>query len=365
MKAIITLLLISFFEIGYAQTLNDSTIRIVREMIVEKMAKDNIPGLSIAIIKDSQLFWTEGFGYADLENSVKAKPNTAYRSASIGKPITATAIMQLVESKSLDPNVPIQNYCTAFPEKRWPVTTLQLLGHLSGIRHYGEPENLEELNSKIHYENVIDPLDIFKNDSLLFEPGTKRQYSTYGYNLLGCILEGVTKRDFITYLNENIFQKSGMKNTRIDNPYLITPNRSSGYRISEEGQLENCEYVDMSNKVPAGGFITTVEDLANFARAFMDGDLISQNTMQAMLTPQKLKNGEVTAYGLGWGLFPDEKWYGEVEAFHGGGTPGLSGMLYILPDRRFAVAVLMNLEGVAERVDLTAQIAKVILDLHK
>ena len=365
MKLKIIILFVLFSKISWSQTLTESKIQTIQQMLVEKMEKDNIPGLSIAIVKDNALIWSEGYGYTDLENNVRAKPNTAYRSASVGKPITATAIMQLVESGKLNLDLPIQKYCSAFPKKKWPITTRQLLGHLSGIRHYGGRKNLEELHSKVHYENVTDPLDIFKNDKLLFEPGTAYQYSTYGYNVLGCVLEGAAKSDFAHYLNENIFANSNMLNTQADNPYLIIPNRASGYRLTNKKEIEHCEFVDMSNKLPAGGFLTTAEDLVNFARAFMNKELVGEKIIKEMLTPQKTKKGKTTDYGLGWGLFPNETWYGEKEAFHGGGTPGVSTILYLLPERNFAVAIMMNLEDVSDKVSLAAQITKEVLDLTK
>ncbi len=364
MKTFLALWFLFSISICDAQ-ISETALTAVDDMIKKKMTEDGIPGLSVAIAVDGTLAWSKGYGYADLEHKVKTIPATAYRSASIGKPITATAIMQLVEAGKLDLDEEIQTYCSVFPKKRWPITTKHLLSHTSGIRHYGVPENLEELNSKVHYENIIDPLDIFKDDSLLFKPGYGRQYSTYAYNLLGCVLEGAAKMEFMTYLQARLFTVANMPNTRVDNPYLIIPNRSSGYALSEQGELQHSEYVNMSNKVPAGGFITTVEDLANFASAFMSEKLVSRKYMELMMTPHKAEDGEIMGNGLGWALIPDEKWYGEREAFHGGGTPGLSGILYLLPDKNFAIAILMNLEGVDERVDLAAQIAVKVLDLDK
>lgn len=330
----------------FGQSLDTGIISQIEEMIRNKMEKEQIPGLSIAIVLEDSLIWSEGFGYADLENKVKARPETAYRSASIGKPITATAAMQLYEKGKLDLKAPIQNYCPEFPEKPSPVNSRHLLAHLSGIRHYGGPRHRQELISKVHYKNIIEPLSIFKDDSLLFEPGSRYQYSTYGYNVLGCVVQGASGQTFGEYVKKHIFQAAGMPHTQVDDPYRIIPRRASGYRISDEsGQLENCEWVDMSNKIPAGGFLTTAPDLARFARAFMNEELVRATTREAMLEPQKTSTGDTIAYGLGWGLFPGEKWYGEREAFHGGGTPGVSGVLYMLPDRRFAVAILMNLEG--------------------
>lgn len=339
------------------------TLESVERLLMEKMAKDRIPGLSIAIVVDGELVRSNGYGMADLENFVPATAATAYRTASIGKSITATAVMQLVERGRLDLDAPVQRYCPAFPEKRWPVTTRHLLGHTSGIRHYGGPRNEEEIFNTVHYDNVVDALDIFKDDPLLFEPGTAQLYSTFGYSVLGCVVEGASGEGFLAYMRDNVFEPAGMTSTRDDDPSALIPRRAEGYRLTADGALANSRAVDMSSKMPAGGYITTVEDLARFAAAVMNHELITGETLQLMLTPVRLTNGERMPYGLGWGLFPGETWYGEREAFHGGATPQVSGILYLLPDARFAVAILTNLEAVPERTALAAEIAKVVLGL--
>jgi CubicO group peptidase (beta-lactamase class C family) len=119
----------------------------------------------------------------------------------------------------------------------------------------------------------------------------------------------------------------------------------------------------MSNRLPAGGYVTTAPDLALFAAWFMDCKLVSCGMRDSMLTPQTLNNGDTFDYGFGWGLMTGENWYGETEAFHGGSSPGASGMLYVLPRRRFAVVLLSNLESAPGRMETTAAIAKVVLDL--
>ncbi|HMB89346.1 MAG TPA: serine hydrolase domain-containing protein [Rhodothermales bacterium] len=346
-----------------AQTLPDAKIQAIEEMLTQKMAKDQIPGLSIAIVMEGQVVWSKGYGLADLENQVPATPSTTYRTASIGKPITATAVMHLVEQGAIDLDAPIQQYCPRFPEKRWSITTRHLLSHTSGIRHYGGPRNEQELFNTKHYDSVGEALEIFENDPLLFEPGTAHQYSTFGYNLLGCVIEGASGTDFMSYLRQHIFEPAAMTATRDDDPAAIISNRAAGYLMTGEGTLENARQVDMSSKLPAGGFITTAPDLGRFAAAVMNHTLLSRATLEQMLTPYRLANGEVVDNGLGWGLFPDETWYGEQEAFHGGITPQVSGMLYLLPGRQFAVAIMMNLEGVSGRTGLAADIAKIALDL--
>lgn len=346
-----------------AQELGSERIREIEELVREKMRESKIPGLSVAIEIDGRLVWANGYGLADVENSVPASPESAYRSASIGKPMTATAVMQLAELGRLDLDAPVQRYCPDFPEKRWELTTRQLLSHTGGIRHYGGPRHDAELYSAKHYESVVDALEIFKDDPLLFEPGTVYLYSTYGYNVLGCVIEGASGETFLTYMNRHVFGPAGMTSTRDDDPSAIIPRRAGGYRLLPTGELANARQVDMSNKMPAGGFITTVTDLVAFASAAMDGTLVREDTFARMIEPQRTASGEVLSYGIGWGLIPDELWYGEKEAFHGGGTPGVSGVLYLLPGRRFAVAILTNLEDVEDRVGLAAQIARIALDL--
>jgi len=346
-----------------AQALAPDRLAAIEGMVRQKMDEAGIPGLSISIAIDGRIVWSKGYGLADVENAVPAAPETAYRSASIGKPMTATAVMRLVEEGRIDLDAPIQRYCPAFPEKRWPVTTRHLLTHTSGIRHYGGPHEEEELYSTRHYDSVVEALDIFKDDPLLFEPGTDYLYSTYGYNVLGCVIEGSSGQTYLVYMAAHVFGPAGMAATRDDDPSTIIPHRAAGYRRLEDGELANARQVDMSNKMPAGGFVTTAPDLVRFGSAVMDATLVSPETFARMIEPARTTGGEVLTYGFGWALFPDEDWYGEKEAFHGGGTPGVSGFLYLLPRRRFAVAFLMNVEDVDDRVGLAAQIARVALDL--
>ncbi len=348
-----------------AQPLADTTIDSVERLLMQKMAKEQIPGLSIALVVDGALVWSKGYGLADIENGVSATALTAYRTASIGKSMTAIAAMQLVERGRLDLDAPVQRYCPAFPEKRWRVTTRHLLGHTSGIRHYGGARNEEELFNTTHYTSVVDALEIFRNDSLLFQPGTVHQYSTFGYNVVGCIIEGASSADFLTFMRTNVFEPAEMKATRDDDPAAIIPRRARGYLRAADSSLRNSRAVDMSSKLPAGGFITTVEDLARFGAAVMTHRVIGAKALERMLTPVRLADGTIVPYGLGWGLFPGEDWYGEREAFHGGVTPQVSGTLYLLPDRRFAVALFMNLESVPGRTGLSAEIAKIVLGLGK
>jgi serine beta-lactamase-like protein LACTB len=323
------------------------------------MAKHKIPGLSIAIVAEGELAWSNGYGVADVENSVPAKSTTAYRSASIGKTMTATAAMQLVESGKLDLNADIRDYCPAFPSKQWKITSLNLLTHTSGIRHYGGPKDQEEQNSSVHYPSVADALTPFKDDPLLFEPGTKYLYSTYGFDVLGCVIQGVAKVPFLTYMSTHVWGPSGMKATRDDDPSAIIPNRAAKYTFVGN-ELRNAPMIDMSNRLPAGGYITTAVDLARFAQAILGDRLLKRETFQRMIVPTKLPSGESVEYGLGWAM-ELEAWHGDTYVFHGGSSPGESGFLVLMPRHRFAVAFLTNLDGVLDRELLAEDVTRIVL----
>jgi serine beta-lactamase-like protein LACTB len=330
-----------------------ATIEKVQAAISSEMARQGIPGLSVAIVTDHRLRWSNGYGLADLENFVPATPATVYRLGSISKTITAVATMQLVEKGKLDLDAPVQKYVPSFPAKPWPITTRQLLGHLSGIRHYQR----DEIDSTRHYARLLDGLAIFRNDPLLDEPGAKFHYTTYGYTLLGCVLESAAGMSYGEYVRDNIFQPAGMDTIRVDDVFAIIPHRAQGYQKMRSGELRNSGLADTSYKVPGGGLCSTVEDLAKFAIAVQRGRLVKPETLAQMFTAQKTRGGQSTGYGLGWGIGERA---GRKEVMHGGGQQRISTFLYMLPEERCAVVLMTNLED-AGLADLARKIADLAL----
>lgn len=341
-------------------TLTSRQILAIRKLVRDSMAVWNAPGATVSIGMDGRVVWTEGFGYADLENQVPARATTAYRTASIGKAITATAAIVLAENGTLDLDAPIQKYCPRFPQKPWPITARDLISHTSGIRHYGDPGAPAELFNTRHYDHVSDAIDIFKDDSLMLRPGTDFLYTTWGYVTLGCVLEGASHEEFRELLRKTVFVSAGMKDTRDDDPRVIIPNRARGY-IIEDGELKVSRWVDMSSKMAAGGWITTVPDLVRFMNAWMAGSLVSTKSMDLMLNPYKLPlDGTVDNFGMGWFV---DVYRGMKIAGYGGGTPQVSGYISLLPDKKIAVGAIFNLENIpgSKRAKLTEAIFDVIL----
>lgn len=328
----------------------------IERAISTAMFQGRIPGLSAAIVTDRQLRWSNGYGMADLENFVPAKAVTVYRLGSISKPITATAVMQLVEQGKLDLDAPVQKYCPAFPTKRWPMTSRELLGHLGGVRHYDQKEEAAEYTS--HFTSVADGLAVFKDDPLLAEPGTEFRYSSFGYNLLGCVVEGASGEPFAAYLHEHIFVPAGMDHIQPDDVFQIIPNRARGYALRADGLVRNSDLMDSSYKIPSGGLSSTVIDLARFAIAIQSGVLLKPETVSQMFTSQKTRDGKATGYGLGWGI---EDNAGVKAVGHSGGQSGTSTDLLMRPGIGLVVVVMCNLEG-AHVSALARAIAEIMLE---
>lgn len=297
------------------------------------------PGLSIAVVLDDRIAWSSGFGLADVENEVPARANTVYRIASISKPIAATAVMQLVERGRVHLDDPVQKYVPAFPEKgEQRVTVRHLMTHTSGIRHYRDGE----MESHDNYQTVADALRIFKDDPLLFEPGTKYSYSTYAYNLLAGVVEAASGLAFETYLRSGVFGPAGMTSTYFDHVAEIIPRRAEQYVRTGAG-VRNAPYADLSIKWAGGGILSTAEDLARFHIALDEGRLLKAATLAEMYTPYRLADGSTSTYGLGWNVSKDDR--GRTWIAHAGGATG--GTTYLLrdPARKLAVAILCNVQS--------------------
>jgi CubicO group peptidase (beta-lactamase class C family)/Flp pilus assembly protein TadD len=312
-------------------------LRAYDEFVNTQMASDRTVGITIGVVKDGAV-WVKGYGFADLENRVPTKPETAYRLGSVSKPITAIAVMQLVERGKIDLDAELQTYVPYFPRKPWPVTVRQLLGHLGGISHYKNPE--AELHIKVK-KSTREAVAIFENFDLVAEPGTRSSYSSYGYNLLGAVIEGASGRPFGEYLRENVWGPFGMSDTRMDDPLEIIPNRARGYQLID-GKVANSEFVDISSRFGAGGTRSTVPDMLKFASGVMEGKLLGPASWDAMFTPMATRDGQLTGYGFGWEASPLG---GRFAIAHSGGQQETRTLLYIFPKRNLAIAAAMNFEN--------------------
>ncbi len=328
----------------------------LEKIVSEALEAFGAPGLSVAVVENDEIVWAEGYGLADVENEVPARADTVYRIASISKPMAATALMQLVEQGRVDIDEPVQKYVPYFPEKPLTITLRHVLTHTSGIRHYKPGE----FNMKEHFESLPDAFQIFKDDPLLFTPGTLYHYSSYAFNLVAGAIETASGLTFEAYMNEKIWQPAGMSATRLEHQGPIVPHRACQYvKAGPNGGVRNAPYADLSIKWSGGGVISTVEDLARFHIALNTGKLLETATQAEMFKPYTLADGNVSNYGLGWRINKDDRGRSWIE--HGGGATGGSSYLLRYPEGKLAVAIICNVQDAGDRRGLALRIAEAVM----
>ncbi len=294
-----------------------------------------IPGISAGAALNGKIFWLGNSGIADVENNTPVTDGSLFRIASISKSITAVAVMQLVEKGKIRLDNDARLYIPYFPKKKWKFTVRQLLNHTAGIRNYYR----REFDDTKHYSTIKDAVGIVSNDTLAYMPGTKYRYTTFGYNLLGSIIENVSGQSYAEYVRKNIFEPALMNSTLPDYQQRIIPYRTGIYERNRARLLENAPLADLSNKYPGGGLLSTSGDLLRFAVNLLEGNLVKPETLDSMLVPTRLKNGTLVNYGLGFTLGKDKA---GRKYFAHDGYDGTS-LLLIYPEERLAAVDLLNI----------------------
>lgn len=294
-------------------------------------------GVSAGVFYQDTVLWMNGAGFKDLANKKSADYDMLHRIASITKPMTAIAVMQLVEQKLIDLDVPIQQYLPEYPRhEEGDITIRHLLNHTAGIGAY--KSNKEAFPSK-HYASLEDALGLFKNRKLEHQPGTAYLYTTYGYTVIGAILEKVTGQKYEDYMQQHIWGPAGMTHSSLEIAGQSYPNKASLYKRDKKGQFTPDKQTDLSVKYPGGGVLSTVPDLLRFGQAVLDNQLITAETLEMMRVPADVE-WKSTPYGMGWFVVNDPV-YGRIVR-HGGRQSGTNTYLSIFLDQRFVVAVMAN-----------------------
>lgn len=306
--------------------------------VAQRMGAERIPGVTVGF-SQGDVEWVKGYGYADLENRVPATAQSSYRLASVTKPMTAVAILQLVEQGKVDLDAPVQTYVPYFPVKPFPVTVRQLLGHLGGIDAYRDSR--VEQHFKEH-KDTRQSIAVFEQFELVAEPGTRFRYTSYGYNLLGAVIEGVSGESYGGYMRRHVWGPLGMDATVMDDPDAVIAHRVRGYRLDGK-EWKNAEFVDISSRFSAGGTRASVPDMLAFGRGVHEGRILSAASVAAMVQPMATRAGRLTDYGMGWEILPTG---GRYAIAHGGQQPETVTYLYSFPSRKLTIAVAANLERV-------------------
>jgi serine beta-lactamase-like protein LACTB, mitochondrial len=304
--------------------------------LVSKMKRGfGAPGVAVAIAADGKLVWSATCGFADAGRRVPVARSTTFRIGSVSKPLTAATAARLVQLGRIDLDAEVQRYVPDFPRKQRPVTIRQLGGHLAGVRHY---QGREALSTK-RYGSVRESLRIFENDPLVAAPGTRFFYSSYGFNLLGATVEGAAGGPFAAAVTGTLLSPLRMTRTRLDHG---RPGRGRArfYEVTSTRRAVPAPRVDLSNRFPSGGFLSTAEDLARFGTGITDRDFIGADTQRLLFTSQKTSSGEATGYGFGFevGRSPLGDFAG-----HTGNVVGGTSFILIHPRTRVVVALTTNI----------------------
>ena len=244
----------------------------IRRAIAEVSARQQNVGLAIAIRREGRIVFSEGFGFANLEDSVRVTPRTRFPVASVTKAFTGVALLEAAERGQIDLDAPIQRYVPAFPVKPGPPITPRLLAaHLAGIRHWGS-ERSPALFAR-HFDDVKDILSLFAGDTLVAAPGSRYSYSSYGYNLLAAAIQSAAGKPFQAVVGAEIFAALRMNDTQFDDPRQIIPRRAHLYSFfdlwtyADQSELVRIPDRDYSHNMAGGNLITTPEDLTRFGDA--------------------------------------------------------------------------------------------------
>jgi CubicO group peptidase (beta-lactamase class C family) len=304
------------------------------------MSSGNFLGVSAGLLNVGCGTYVISSGYSDKRSLTKFQPNTITRIASITKPMTAIAIMQLYEQGRVDLDAPIQTYLPDFPSSEQPVTIRHLLSHTSGIPHY---KSKIDAMSFSHYESLESAINAIFERGLISPAGEKYIYSSFGYTVLGRIIEVVSNDRFEEYLKKNIWQKAGMENTSLERSHSSS-NKSRLYLKVGNNYLRS-PYTDLSIVYPAGGVQSTTEDILKFGQSVLNDELLSRDTLEMMIDVRGSLAPEAgdDPYGLGWSVkeSPDK---GRIIS-HGGSQPGVSAHFQILLDKGVVSVALSNAFG--------------------
>ena len=308
----------------------------VNERVEHYLEQGKFLGISAGIHTPACDGLVIGAGYADKQRLTPFLPSTLTRIASVTKPMTAIAIMQLREKGLIDLDTSVRVYLPNLPTEYNAISIKHLLSHTSGVPHYAS--TLDAL-SFAHYPTLADAVKEIVKRELVAKPEEQYLYSSFGYTLLGLVIEHVSQMDFETYLQANIWQVAGMKNTALERSHH---GEQSRLYIRLGNTFIRSPYTDLSVIYPAGGVLSSASDLIKFGHAVLENKLISRTSLELMVDiSQSITPSDGSdLYGLGWSVYHSTK-NGRIIS-HGGAQPGASVHFQILLDKEIVALVASN-----------------------
>ncbi|WP_228730018.1 serine hydrolase domain-containing protein [Shewanella avicenniae] len=323
------------------------------------VSSPTVPGISVALADSHGIVWAKGYGYADVENQLPMTAQHKLRIGSVAKVITAAGLMRLYDQGKVDLNAPVTQYVPAWPTDKAPMTLKQVTSHTAGIRHYKKGANEFLFNTP--FADVNAGLALFKDDPLLFAPGSDFSYSTFGWTLVSAAMEGADgQRDFRQIMQQEVFAPLKLNDMVFDDQYPLIAHRARPYSV-HDGVLQNSPQTDHSYKWAGGGFIATPSDVDRFALAQLDSDYLKPSTQALMFSKAHLNGGTPVNFGIGWmigfdGYRQRPKYRDDAATLkmmddmpqavmHSGGSMGGITMTIMCREHQRAITVVKNVDG--------------------
>lgn len=328
------------------ETLENKDLKLqVDKIFSTEFLKLKTPALSISIRKKDSILYNRTLGFADIENNISATSETKFRIGSVSKALTSGGLGVLLEEGKLKLNTSVNDLFSNKYDKLSNLTVQELASHTSGIRNYEIcfcfP--IWEYYNNNQYATVKESVAIFADDELLFKPSSAFSYSSYNFTLLSLLMEKSSNKNFISFMNEEVFTPLKMTNTT----NLETGNIAVFYQVENE-EYKKVFKINNSNKIAGGGFVSTSNDLTKYGSAILNNKLFGKKIKEQLFVPVKLLHGEINKqnYGLGWRIDETTKIFKDSRkvkiVHHGGVAMGSTAFLLLLPEYNISAAITMN-----------------------
>jgi len=312
-------------------------IAALRRQLKDQAAADRFAG-AVLVAKEGKPIFAQAYGPADREQNIPNTLQTRFSLASMNKMFTAVATMQLVQAGKLRLEDRLGNYLTDYPNKDLAakVTIAELLTNTGGTGDIWGPEfdkHRRELRT------VHDYIDLYGQRPLRFEPGSRWEYSNYGFILLGAVIEKVSGETYYDYVREHVYIPAGMTSTGSGTEDKAIPNLSVDYtKMGATHWIPNTD-TPTNGGTPAGGGFSTAGDLLRFANALRENKLLDAQHTKLMTTGTVANPFGLDAYGFGVETVNGNQCFG-----HNGSSRGVNGDLEMCEDSSYTVVVLANVD---------------------
>ncbi|BAV63360.1 serine hydrolase domain-containing protein [Sphingobium cloacae] len=321
-----------FLAVALASLPLSARADVVDDYLQAAMARQDIPGLAIAVTREGRLLRAQGYGFANLEHKVPVHADTLFKSGAIGMQLTAAAVMLLVEDGKIRLDDSIRTYLPEVPESWQPVTIRHLLNHISGIP--ATPNG--DFRTDYSDEQL---LAIITKQDLNFAAGSRWRFSYADYIVLGFMIKRVSGEYYADFLSRRVFVPLGMRTARAIDELAVIPNRAAGYERREKG-LQNAEWISSTaNSTADGSLYLSPLDYAAWAEGMASGRILRPSSWAEIAKPARIAAGCAVPYGFGW---HQEKAGARGAWWHAGSWQGFQTFAIRYLDDNLTVTVFAN-----------------------